>query len=129
MTIAGRNQEIRAGCGTTVPYLRPVSVVGRATRVRFDELAQRSADAGDDAAPVTRGRLTEQPGGAVPRAVLASAQPAPAGIEAIEHPHRLAQRSGEMRNRRVHADHQVECRNQRRRVGKIVQVVGEIMHR
>ena len=41
------------------------------------------------------------------RRVVTIQEPAPAGIEPVQHPHRFAQRARQMRHRRIHRDYQI----------------------
>ena len=75
------------------------------------------APLGHHAIPIAGPLLTEQPRGRIPRAVVAIQQPAPVGAVLQHDPHRLAQRTGEMRHRRIDRHHQIEQRDQRRGVG------------
>src|SRR5690348_2391313 len=64
---------------------------------------------------------------AIPRAVVALQKPAPIGIEAIEDPGRLAERGGEVRRRGVDSDDEIEICDERRRVGEVFYLAGEVI--
>jgi len=53
--------------------------------------------------PVARAGLAKLAQRRIPGAVVAVQQPAPAGIEAVEQPDRLAERAGQMGDRRIDA--------------------------
>src|ERR1700679_4155813 len=60
------------------------------------------------AVPLARHRLPKNLHCWVPRTVVPLGHPAPACIEAVEQPHRLAERARQMRHGGVDRDHQVE---------------------
>ena len=91
--------------------------------------AQRVSHRGDHAVPIARPRLMKQPCGGIPGRVRANQQPPPARIETIEHPHRLAQRAGQMRDSGVDRDHQVQRLDQRRGIGKVLQILRPVSDR
>jgi hypothetical protein len=64
-------------------------------------------------------RLTEQARRRIPGTVLASEQPAPIGNERQQDPDRLRQRAGEVGDRGVNRDHEIEALDCRGGVGKI----------
>jgi hypothetical protein len=100
----------------------------RSGRTRRGALRQCDADAGEDVIPIAELALAKQPQRRVPRAVLAFGEPAPVGRERHHHPARPAERAGEMHDRGVDRDHQVEMRQRRRGVGEGLQVRREIDH-
>jgi hypothetical protein len=65
-------------------------------------------DARDHVGHVLALLLAKQPHGRVPRIILAIEQPAPIGHPRQQDPDRLAERTGQMRNRRIHRNHQIE---------------------
>ena len=64
----------------------------------------------------------------IPGAIAAIEHPAPTSIKPVKDPHRLAHRRSQVRGRGVHRDHQVKVGDQRRRIGKIIQLIGEVDH-
>src|ERR1700722_14956703 len=72
---------------------------------------ERLGDARADARPVTRARLTEQPRGRIPGAVIALTHPAKVGLKRQQDPYRLSERAGEMRCRTVDRDHKIKQRD------------------
>src|SRR2546421_8876510 len=93
-----------------------------ATTILVHEAAQRRGHARDYVAPFTTTRLPEQTHRRIPRAVLAIFEPAPIAWRWQQQPHRFPERADEMRRSRVDADHQVELRDHRSRIGKIVEL-------
>ena len=71
--------------------------------------------------------LAEQPHGRVPRIVLAPDQPAPIGDPGQQHPNRLAERAGQMGDRGIDRDHQVERRHRAGSRGEIVEPERQII--
>ena len=69
---------------------------------------ERIADRVYHPGPVSRLLLSEQPHARVPRAVVALQHPAPVRGIWQEDPHRLAERTGQMRNRGVDRNHEIE---------------------
>ena len=72
-------------------------------------------DARDHGGPVLAFLLAEQPHGRIPGIVLAIEHPAPIGHPRQQHPDRLAERAGEMRDRGIDRDHQIERARRRPR--------------
>jgi hypothetical protein len=70
--------------------------------------------------------LAKQAGAQIPRGLGVAVTPAPACVEPVEDPDRLADRAGQMRRRGVARDHEVEVGDERRRVGEVVQVRGQV---
>src|SRR5260370_2087435 len=89
-------------------------------------LAQRGADLGHHARPVATPGLAKEALAGIPGIVGAGAMVAPVRQEGQRHPARAAERTGQMRDRCVHRDHQVEHGYRRRRLGEIGQVRAEI---
>src|ERR1700722_999504 len=77
----------------------------------------------DSAVPVTERRLAKQPCARIPRTVVALEEPAPAGVEPIEDPDWPSHRAREVRRRRVDRNDQIEIRDQRGRIDKIIKLV------
>ena len=71
--------------------------------------------------PVLALVLAEQPHGRVPGIILAVEHPAPIGHPRQQHPDRLAERAGEMRDRGVDRDHQIERGDGAGGVGEILE--------
>src|SRR5262245_7570979 len=101
-----------SGCGGTIDLLgngtcrRPVRFASPDDQV--------VADASKAIRPIMRPRLTIDTHEGVPWAVAAIMQPPPAPIITGQQPYALAQRSGQMRNRRINRDDQVQIGDQRR---------------
>lgn len=53
-------------------------------------------------------------------------EPAPVGIALKQNPHWGAKRSGQMRDRRIDCDHQIEALNQRCRIGEVLQPIAMV---
>ena len=90
---------------------------------------QLCCDARDNVGPVLALFLAEQPHGRIPGIVLAIEQPAPVGHPRQQHPDRLAQRAGDMRNRRVDGDDEVERADGGGGIDKVLERRREILDR
>ena len=62
----------------------------------------------------------------IPGAMLAVERPAPVRLERQQHPCRTAKRAGEMRDRRVDANHQIGKRQHRSGIGEVGELVAEM---
>jgi hypothetical protein len=82
----------------------------------------------DDGVPSVRQALAEQPRARVPRAGRAIEQPAEVGDARQQHPERFAHGAGEMRDRGVDADDEVELGDDGRRIGEVVQLGVQVDH-
>ena len=82
------------------------------------ESFQLDSHAGEDFAPIAGPRLAKQPHGRIPRAVIALQQPAPVGHQRQRHPHRHAQRAGQVGHGRVGGDDQIQVLHHRRGIDK-----------
>ena len=78
----------------------------------------------DHAVPVAGTGLTKLSQGWVPRTVVAVRQPAPASIKAVPKPNRHAERTGEVGDRRIDTDDEVEVDDERRGILKVMKVGG-----
>ena len=83
----------------------------------------------DHTVPVARAGLAKLAQRRIPGAVVAVQQPAPAGIEAVQQPDRLAERAGQMGDRGIDADHQIEASISAAVSAKSSQFGGEIVQR
>ena len=97
------------------------------TVVARSKALQGVLHAADHARPVSGGGLAKLAQRRIPRTVVAVLQPAPAGVETIQQPNRFAEGTGQMRNRRIDGDDKIEVVDQCRRVGKIINFLGEIV--
>src|SRR5262245_39609488 len=88
------------------PMSRPRS------RERFD----LAGDPLDYGRPVTVTRLPEEPRGGIPHHALARAAVAPFGAERGHHPHRPAERAGEVNHRRTDGEDEIDGDDERRRL-------------
>src|SRR5215813_7508774 len=102
------------GCGTAA---------GAASGV---ELSERRGDARDRLLPVAETSLTEDAHGRIPRRAVCRQAPSPAGVETVEHPCRLAHRAGDVRDRRIRRDHEIELGDDRRGIAEVENVGSEI---
>ena len=84
------------------------------------------ADPLHDAGPVTRGRLTEDPQGRVPRRILTLKLPAPVRHKGEQEPDGLPHRPGKVSHRRVHRENEVEIRDDPRGNGKVVKLSSQV---
>ena len=73
----------------------------------------------DHIAPVAGSGLAKLAQVRIPGTVVSTDEPAPLGVEAVQKPDRLTERSGQMSDRRIDADHQIERLDERRRVVEI----------
>jgi hypothetical protein len=64
----------------------------------------------------------------IPRTIVPISGPAEAGIETVQYPNWFAEGTGQMRNRRIDADDEIEVVDQGCRIGKIVKIFREIVH-
>src|SRR5258705_8653929 len=78
------------------------------------------------ARPVVEARLSKQPGGRVPWAVVAAEKPAPVGSIRQQYPHRLAKRPCEMNRCAVDRDDQIQRRDDRGGIHETLERVAEI---
>ena len=83
-------------------------------------------DRRDDRRPSARGRLAEQAGGRIPGAVVTVEKPTPVRSKRQHDPHRLPHRTGEVRNRGVHRDHEIERVEDRHSIAEVGDLRTEI---
>ena len=81
----------------------------------------------DHTGPVARTGLAKLAQLRIPGAVVAVQQPAPAGIEAVQQPNRLAERAGLMGDRGVDTDDEVKIGDEGGGIGEVVQIGGKIV--
>ncbi len=94
----------------------------------FVEFEQRFANTPDHAAPGARIVLPEQTRRRVPGAVVTLEQPAPVGNIGQQYPDRLSQRTGKMSNAGIDRDYQLEVRDERCRIGEIIERIAEMQN-
>ncbi|CAM2197695.1 protein of unknown function [Paraburkholderia kururiensis] len=111
---AACRRRVRSGCAGCA---RGRETVERGPQVRYHR------------SPVAPRGLAEQSGFAIPRAVRAPELPAPVGRERQRDPYGFAKRPGEMGNRRIHADDEIELGHERCRVGVRVEPVRNVEQR
>ncbi len=80
----------------------------------------------DHAVPIFAPFLPIQSDRGIPRTVGSVQQPAPAGVEAIQNPHGLAQRRRQVCRRRIDGNHQIQILYERRGIGEIMQQSGMV---
>ncbi len=76
--------------------------------------------------PIVALTLPEQPQRRIPWTIVAPFQPAEIRRLRQHHPYRLAQRSRQMRHRRIDAQHQIQLTDHRRRIAEILQLRAHI---
>src|SRR5271155_3129651 len=81
---------------------------------------QGAARAADHAAPVPGSGLAKLTQRRIPRTVIPILEPAEAGVETVQQPNRFSECAGQMRNRRIDADHEIEAVFESRRIGKVM---------
>src|SRR5229473_833519 len=113
---------------TMAPYDERVAMAGKdsGSFLASRRPAQRRADLGHHARPVAAPGLAEEALAGIPGIVGAGAMVAPVRQEGQRHPARAAERAGQMCDRGVHGDHQVEHGHRRCRLGEIGQMRAEI---
>ena len=82
-------------------------------------------DSGDDGVPVAPFRLTEEAHGRVPGCIIAIREPSPVGRVREQGPDRFSEGSGEVRDRGIHGDDQVEIQYGGRSLGEVVEIIGK----
>ena len=58
----------------------------------------------------------------IPRTVVPISGPAEVGIEAVQNPNRFAKCAGQMRNRRIDADDEIEAVYESGRIGEVAEI-------
>ncbi len=86
-------------------------------------------DARHDIGPRLIALLPEQAHGRIPGIVLAMEHPAPIRHRGQQHPDRLAERAGKMRDRRVDGDDEVERADRAGSIGEICKLCAEVLDR
>ncbi|WP_245321448.1 hypothetical protein [Bradyrhizobium sp. NAS96.2] len=86
-------------------------------------------DARHDIGPALAALLPKQAHGRIPGIVLAIEHPAPITHPGQQHPDRLAERAGKVRNRCVNRDDEIERIDRASRIGKILKLRAEIFDR
>jgi hypothetical protein len=99
---------------------RLTAIFGLAARGGLDAAAESRRHLGNHAGPIARRLLTEEACGRVERAALPAVEPAPVRRDLEQDPHRPPERTGEMRNRGVDRQHQIERRHHRRGIDECV---------
>ena len=72
-----------------------------------------------DVVPIAERGLAEQPHGGIPRAVVATGEPAPVADRAEGDPDRHTEAPGQVGHRRIGSDHQVEMGHDGRGLGEV----------
>src|SRR5215510_3976453 len=85
----------------------------------------RVSDAREHTLPVAYRRLPEQAQSRIPGRIGAREHPAPVGTERYEHEARPAERTGEMRHRRVDRDDEID---ERQHGGGVVKVIERVAY-
>ena len=100
----------------------------RSGDLKRGDLAERTRDGTDHAVPVADGRLTKEARGRIPGALVALPQPAEIRVERQQDPDRRAERAGQVRDRRVRRDDEIELRDSSRRVGHVGNRLREVLN-
>ena len=98
----------------------------RPSRAAWNEIVQRGMNTRDDVVPRAGGILPKQASGRIPGAVVPIEVPAPIGYEGQQYPNRFCQRTSEVSDAGFHRDHEVQIRDERRRVGETPQLIAEM---
>jgi len=97
------------------------------TVVARSELMQSASRAADHAVPVPGSGLPKLAHRPIPRTVVPISGPAEVGVETVQYPNRFAKCTGQMCNRSIDADYKIEAVYESRRVGKVMEILGEIV--
>ena len=81
----------------------------------------------DRTVPVTGAGLTKLSQSRVPGTVVAVQQPAPVSIKAVQEPNWLAERAGQVGDRRIDTNDEVEIDDKRSGILKVMKVGGKIV--
>ena len=90
------------------------------TVVARSEALQSASRAADHAVPLPGSGLAKLAQRRIPSTVVPISGPAEVGVETVQYPNRFTECTGQVRNRRIDADYEIEAFDESRRVGKIM---------